>query len=156
MTICCGPPLQPTPTSHPHNEAVKQRNRRLDYFHCSSRTQGTLLQCKRHTEHKMMCTRGGESTVIGYFLFFCDEVNEGFTVKGSCLICQDTESRLHGAAQHLHSRAYCLFWKVYSSGFWTMSCASRFGLAVRRQAGKQRDLCSNPLWLSFLFKNCGL
>ena len=33
---------------------------------------------------------------------------------------------------------------------------SRFGLAVRRYAGKQRDLGSNPLRLSFLFKNCGL
>ena len=35
---------------------------------------------------------------------------------------------------------------------------SRFGLAVRRllEAGKQRDLGSNPLWLSVLFKNCGL
>ena len=33
---------------------------------------------------------------------------------------------------------------------------SRSGLAVRRQAGKQRDLGSNPLRLSFLFKSCGL
>ena len=35
---------------------------------------------------------------------------------------------------------------------------SRFGLAVRRYAGKQRDLGSNPLRLSFLFKKvviCG-
>ena len=32
----------------------------------------------------------------------------------------------------------------------------RFGLAIRRYAGKQRDLGSDPLWLSFLFKNCGL
>ena len=29
---------------------------------------------------------------------------------------------------------------------------SRFGLAVRREAGKQRDFGSNPL----LFKTCGL
>ena len=33
---------------------------------------------------------------------------------------------------------------------------SRFGLAARRQAGKQRDLGSNLLRLSFLFKSCGL
>ena len=33
---------------------------------------------------------------------------------------------------------------------------SRFGLAVRCQAGKQRDLGSNLLWLSFLFKICDL
>ena len=33
---------------------------------------------------------------------------------------------------------------------------SRFGLAVRRYAGKQRDLGSNPLRLSYLFKGCGL
>ena len=33
---------------------------------------------------------------------------------------------------------------------------SRFGLAVRRLAGKQRDVGSNPLRLSFLFKSCGL
>ena len=33
---------------------------------------------------------------------------------------------------------------------------SRYGLAVRRSAGKQRDLGSNPLRLSFLFKSCGL
>ena len=33
---------------------------------------------------------------------------------------------------------------------------SRFGLAVRRSAGKQSDLGSAPLWLSFLFKSCGL
>ena len=35
---------------------------------------------------------------------------------------------------------------------------SRFGLAVRRQAGKQKDLGSTPLRLSFLFKEvvvCG-
>ena len=31
---------------------------------------------------------------------------------------------------------------------------SWFGLAVRHYAGKQRDLNSNPLWLSFLFKSC--
>ena len=33
---------------------------------------------------------------------------------------------------------------------------SRFGPAVRRSAGKQRDLDSNPLPLSFFFKICGL
>ena len=33
---------------------------------------------------------------------------------------------------------------------------SRFGLALRRQAGKQRDLGSNLLRLSFLFKSCGV
>ena len=35
-------------------------------------------------------------------------------------------------------------------------CGCRFGLAVRRLAGKQKDLGSNPLRLSFLFKSCGL
>ena len=35
-------------------------------------------------------------------------------------------------------------------------CVSRFGLVVRHQAGKQKDLGSNLLWLSFLFKGCGL
>ena len=30
---------------------------------------------------------------------------------------------------------------------------SRFGLAVRRSAGKQKDLGSNPLRLSFLFSS---
>ena len=33
---------------------------------------------------------------------------------------------------------------------------SRFGLAVRRKAGKRKDLGSIPLRLSFLFKSCGL
>ena len=33
---------------------------------------------------------------------------------------------------------------------------SRFGLAVWRWAGKQRDFGSNLLQLSFLFKSCGL
>ena len=33
---------------------------------------------------------------------------------------------------------------------------SQFGPAVRCWAGKQRDLGSNPLWLLFLFKICGL
>ena len=33
---------------------------------------------------------------------------------------------------------------------------SRCGLAVRRQAGKRKDLGSNPLRLSFLFKSCCL
>ena len=33
---------------------------------------------------------------------------------------------------------------------------SRFGLAVRRSAGKQKGLGSNLLRLSFLFKSCGL
>ena len=33
---------------------------------------------------------------------------------------------------------------------------SRFGLAVRREAGKQRDLGSNPLRLSFLLRSCSL
>ena len=39
-----------------------------------------------------------------------------------------------------------------------MPRVSRFGLAVRRQAGKQKDLGSTPLRLSFLFKEvvvCG-
>ena len=36
-----------------------------------------------------------------------------------------------------------------------LSFLSRFGLAVRRYAGKQRDFCSNPLRLSFLFESCG-
>ena len=38
----------------------------------------------------------------------------------------------------------------------TLNAESRFGLAVRRQAGKQRDLGSNPLQLSFLFRSCDL
>ena len=33
---------------------------------------------------------------------------------------------------------------------------SRFGLAVRRLAGKRKGLGSIPLRLSFLFKSCGL
>ena len=33
---------------------------------------------------------------------------------------------------------------------------SGFGLAVRRQAGKQKDLGLIPPRLSFLFKSCGL
>ena len=33
---------------------------------------------------------------------------------------------------------------------------SRFGLAVRPQAGKQKDLGSIPLRLAFLFRNCDL
>ena len=33
---------------------------------------------------------------------------------------------------------------------------SRFGLAIKCQAGKQRDLGSNQPRLSFLFKGCGL
>ena len=33
---------------------------------------------------------------------------------------------------------------------------SRFGLAVRRKAGKRKDLGSIPLRFSFLFKSCGL
>ena len=32
-------------------------------------------------------------------------------------------------------------------------CVSRFGLVVRRWAGKQRNLGSNPPWLSFLFES---
>ena len=35
-------------------------------------------------------------------------------------------------------------------------CVSRFGLTVRRQAGKRKDLGSNSLRLSFLLKSCGL
>ena len=42
-------------------------------------------------------------------------------------------------------------WKQTSAQF-----VSRFGLAVRRYAGKRKDLDSNPLRLSFLFKSCGL
>ena len=34
--------------------------------------------------------------------------------------------------------------------------ASRFGLAIRRKAGKQKDLGSIPLRLSFFFKSCNL
>ena len=37
-----------------------------------------------------------------------------------------------------------------------LSLESRFGLAVRREAGKRKDLGSVPLRLSFLFKSCGL
>ena len=33
---------------------------------------------------------------------------------------------------------------------------SRFGVGVKRYAGKQRDLGSNPLRFSFLFKSCGI
>ena len=33
---------------------------------------------------------------------------------------------------------------------------SWFGLVVRCEAGKQRDLSSNQLRLSFLLKSCGL
>ena len=36
----------------------------------------------------------------------------------------------------------------------TATGVSRCGLAVRRQAGKQRDLGSSPLWFSFFFKSC--
>ena len=34
----------------------------------------------------------------------------------------------------------------------TVCKVSRFGLAVRREAGKQKGLGSTPLWLSFLLK----
>ena len=34
--------------------------------------------------------------------------------------------------------------------------ASRFGLAIRRKVGKQKDLGSIPLRLSFFFKSCNL
>ena len=33
---------------------------------------------------------------------------------------------------------------------------SRFGLAVKREAGKQKDIGLNPLRLSFLFQSSGL
>ena len=46
---------------------------------------------------------------------------------------------------------------IYVQGFHSLIInVSRFGLAVRREAGKRRDLGSNPLRLSFLFKSCGL
>ena len=44
-----------------------------------------------------------------------------------------------------------------SKGGWIYALRfSRFGLAVRRSAGKQKDLGSNLLRLSFHFKSCGL
>ena len=43
-----------------------------------------------------------------------------------------------------------------SSNSLETSLVSRCGLAVRRQAGNQRDLGLNPLRLSFLSKSCGL
>ena len=51
-----------------------------------------------------------------------------------------------------------LYWnnKYPDSGLIYDIKVSRFGLPVRRQAGKQRDLGSKPLRLSFLFKGCGL
>ena len=47
----------------------------------------------------------------------------------------------------------CSFLTVLRSPFINVS---QFSLAVRREAGTQRDLGSNPLRLSFLFKGCGL
>ena len=46
--------------------------------------------------------------------------------------------------------------KAIWSRSWMGESVSRFGLAVRRQAGKQRHFGSNPLRFSFLFKSCGL
>ena len=45
---------------------------------------------------------------------------------------------------------------VCSGGTWDSQLVSWFGLAVRRWAGKPRDLGLNPFQLSFLFKSCGL
>ena len=42
---------------------------------------------------------------------------------------------------------------VYKQTKTNIQNVSRFGLAVRCKAGKQRDLGSNPLRLSFLFKS---
>ena len=38
----------------------------------------------------------------------------------------------------------------------TKCLVNRFGLAVRREAGKQKDVASIPLRLSFFFKSSGL
>ena len=45
--------------------------------------------------------------------------------------------------------------RVYKLGQLLFSPVNRFGLAVRRQADKQRDLGSNLLRLSFRLKSCG-
>ena len=50
------------------------------------------------------------------------------------MLCFENQSHYHGIKTH----------KI------------QFGLAVRHEAGKQRDLGLNPLQLSFLFKSCGL
>ena len=59
--------------------------------------------------------------------------------------------KYHSASQHGKLRQPKL--KRLKS---TKMIVSRFGLAVRRLAGKKRDLGSNLLRLSFLFKRCGL
>ena len=70
---------------------------------------------------------------------------EGFAIVLSCLCFGATihQSLPEGVSilrsTHLH-----------------LQTLSRFGLAVRRWAGKQSDLGSNLLQLSFLFKSCGL
>ena len=50
--------------------------------------------------------------------------------------------------KRMQAGAYMKYIRLHSQNW-----VSRFGLAV---AGKLRDLGSNPLRLSFLFKNCGL
>ena len=47
--------------------------------------------------------------------------------------------------------------QLYLKGTWSKETSlGQFGLAVRHKTGKQGVLSSNPLRLSFLFKNCGL
>ena len=48
-------------------------------------------------------------------------------------------------------------WRLHKTGrFSYREGVGRFGLAVRRYAGKQRDLGSNLLRLSLFLKSCGL
>ena len=65
--------------------------------------------------------------------------------------CRITYDRSESVARERRTAAYKSDQQQLLQGV-----VSRFGLAVRRSAGKQRDLGSNPLRLSFLFKNCGL
>ena len=52
--------------------------------------------------------------------------------------------------------ATALKWLAIKSLWITVTgVVSRFGLAVKRQAGKQREPGSNPFRFSFLFKSCG-
>ena len=47
---------------------------------------------------------------------------------------------------------YLQFYAYIYRAFQSLAGVSRFGLAVRRYAGKRKDLGSIPLRLSFLFK----
>ena len=101
-----------------------------------------------------ICCCQTETAQVAKPTLYCKTRYDSFIPGSVCFIC-----RVSDRGRNLVELCFVIFQTVPEQRQIFLNSVprvSRFGLAVRLQAGKQKDLSLIPLRLSVLFKSCGL